>query len=147
MKSLFTITLTGLLVIFFSANLSAQEAPKPTKHDNPEWKWVVHVDYHSGKAGKAMDIIRDYYMKAQKKAGTPAPELIAVLETGQYDLMIIWNMTNGVEDLNWKISPNNIKWRAALNEVAGSKEKADEILAEYQTYVNSSKSELIRSFK
>lgn len=145
MKTLISLMATAAFVLICSFNIQAQdEAPKAKKFDNPEWKRVVYVDFHSGKMGKAMGIINDYYRKAAKKAGTPMPSMTAVMATGEHDLMIIWDMQDGVEDLNWDISPRNIKWRAALVEVCGGKEKADKIMAEYSACVSSSKSELIR---
>ncbi len=145
MKTMISLMASFAFLVICSINLQAQEeAPKAKKYDNPEWKRVVYVDYHSGKMGKAMGIINDYYRKAAKKAGTPMPSMTAVMETGEYDLMIIWDMQDGVEDLNWDISPGNIKWRTALIEVCGGKEKADEIMAEYSACISSGKSELIR---
>ncbi len=91
-----------------------------------------------------MDIVNNYYRKAAAKAGTPMPSMTAVMYSGEYDLMLIWDMQGGIEDMNWEINPNGIKWREALNEVAGSKEKADALREEYASYVRSSKSDIIR---
>jgi hypothetical protein len=145
MKTMISLLATAAFVLICSFNLQAQEeVPKAKKYDNPEWKRVVYVDYHNGKMGTAMKIIKKYYSPAGEKAGTPAPSLMAIMETGEYDLMIVWDMQDGVESLNWDISPNNIKWAKALEEVAGSKEKAQELRDKYSACVRSSTSELVR---
>jgi hypothetical protein len=146
MKNVISIFTTAALLILFTTSLSAQEERAPKKYDNPEWKRVVYVDYHSGKAGKAFKVINNYYEKAAEKAGTPRPSLMLRMETGEYDLMIIWDLQEGVESLNWEVSPSNIKWWKAFVEVAGSEEKANAIQEEYRSYVRSGKSELVRKF-
>ena len=145
MKTLISLMATAAFVLICTFNLQAQEeAPKAKKYDSPEWKRVVYVDFHNGKMGTAMKIIKKYYRPASEKAGTPGPSLMAVMETGEYDLMIVWDLQDGVESLNWDVSPNNIKWAKALEEVAGSKEKAQELRDKYSACVRSSTSDLVR---
>ena len=144
MKTLLSILSAAAFLLIATGSLSAQDEPTPKKLDNPQWKRVIYVDYHAGKMGRAREIIQNYHMKASEMSGTPAPELVLYLNTGDYDLMAIWALSEGIESLNWEVSPNSIKWRKAMNELAGGKEKADAIIAEYQSCIRNSKVELAR---
>lgn len=126
-SKLFAIPVAVLLLLGFN-DVTAQEAKRM---DNAQWKSVVMVDFHAGKEGRAQEIIDMYYRKAAEKAGTPTPELVIDLETGEWDMMIIWHMQGGIDDMNWEVHPNGVKWRQALNEVCGGEDKAAEILNEY----------------
>ena len=135
--------LTGVL-IFVSVSVSAQEERVAKKYDNPEWKNVFLIDYKSGKMERAREIIREYYAPATEKAGTSGPQMVMVLHSGEYDLMVIWAMEGGIEDMNWDINPNNIKWRNALIEIAGGKEEARKIMDEYSSCINRSTNYIAR---
>ena len=134
------ISITVLLALTPEMSYSQDMAPK--KMENPEWKRVVHVDYKAGKDSRALEIIDEYFRKAAVKAGTPQPQAAIRMNTGKYDLVLIWAMSGGVDDMNWEVSPNNAKWRTALNEVAGGADKAQEILDEYSSLIASSSSEV-----
>lgn len=144
MKSIVSILASTAFLLFSFSNLSAQTEMTAKKYDNPQWQRIVYVDYHAGMEGKARDIITDYFEKAAIKAGTTRPAARIEMSTGQYDNIYIWNMEGGLEDMNWEVSPTNIKWRQALVTIAGSEEKADAIQAEYRSCVRSSKVELGR---
>lgn len=141
MKTMFVKTILATVCLFFALQLSAQ-APTAKKYDNPKWRSVVYIDYHAGKAGRALEIIYEHFKKASDKAGTQTPISQLEMKTGEYDLILVWEMQGGIEDMNWEISPNNIKWREALNEQMGGKEKADELMTEYLSLIRSVKSEL-----
>ena len=130
--------LMGLFIVITSVSASAQEDTAAKKYDNPQWKRVVLVDYKPGQTNKAREIINNYHKKASKMAGTPGPEMILELHSGEYDLMAIWAMQGGIEDMNWEISPNNIRWRKAMNELAGGAAEAAAIMQEYSSLVNKS---------
>ncbi len=142
MKNYFSITL--LVGLFILAGVTDSSAQKAKKYDNPQWKNVVFVDYVSGKAGRANEIISDYYIPASTKAGISGPEMALVMQTGPWDVMIIWHMAGGLDDMNWDIHPNNVKWRKALSEICGGDDKASEILKEYASCVARSSSALGR---
>ncbi|WP_224489320.1 hypothetical protein [Robertkochia flava] len=140
MKSL-SLVLTALFTVLLFSNAEAQEAKK---YDNPEWYSFVYVDYHPGMMGEARDIINNYFKKASAQAGTPTPVMEISLAAGEYDMLIVWKMQDGVEGLNWQTSPNQIKWRNAMNELAGSPEKAEEIMAQYRKCLRASSSNMGR---
>lgn len=136
--------IVGTGVNFTESTAPLSNGPVAKKYVDPHWQRIVFVNYHSGKVGKARAIIENFYKKAAAMAGTSTPATELVMNTGEYDYILIWDLQEGVESLNWQISPDNIEWRKALVELAGGEEEADAIQAEYNSYVQSSKSELAR---
>ncbi len=116
------------LALFLTPSLYAQEG---VKRENPQWKRVVMMDYHADKKNRAIEIIDKYFKVASEKAGTPGPEVMVDFQTGSWDRMAIWGM-DGIESMNWVVSPSNQKWWAAMVELTGSEDKANEIWSEYQ---------------
>ncbi len=57
------------------------------------------------------------------------------MTTGDYDLLVIWHMKGGINDMTWDTSPDNIAWRSALDELSGGKEKAQKIIEQYRSYI------------
>jgi hypothetical protein len=135
--------MTTIAVFAFSFLMSSAYAQdmKAKKYDDPTWTQVVFVNYLPGKMSRAKEIIRDYFVPASKKAGTRSPSLTVDLTTGEWDMMIVWTMPN-VEEMNWEISPDNIKWMTALNEIAGNADKSKAIRDEYSSLVKNSTSYL-----
>lgn len=145
MKKILQVSLLiGLFIMLGSTSVTAQKVREAKKYDDPEWKRVVLIDYKAGQANRAREIVRDYYAPASKNAGTPGPQMVMEMHSGEYDIMAIWAMEGGIEDMNWDIHPNNIKWRNALNELAGGADKAVEIMKEYSGCVNKSTSYIAR---
>lgn len=108
------------------------------KYDDPQWYNIVYVDYLPGKYSKAMNIIDTYFRPATDQANTNAPKMLIELNSGPYDVMVVWHMKDGLEGMNWEVSPDNIKWRSALNSIAGGADKAGEILQDYEACIASS---------
>ncbi len=133
----------GICLVFGFQGMFAQEMTAK-KYDNPQWYNIVYVDYLPGKYNKARAIIQDYFIKASEQAGTPGPVMVLEMNSGPYDIMALWHMKDGIESMNWEVSPNDVKWRKALNEIAGSAEKASEIQKEYQSYIASSSNSIGR---
>ena len=136
--------LIGLSIMLSSSAVEAQDAMKPKKFDNPQWKNVILIDYKPGMMNKARDLIRNYHAKASEIAGTPGPETLMILESGEYDMMAIWGMSGGISDMDWDISPNNIKWRKAMNELAGGADEALKIMQQYSSCINRTTNYLAR---
>ncbi|WP_224484589.1 hypothetical protein [Robertkochia aurantiaca] len=143
MKTLRTLTLS-LGLIFMAGMLYAQEPMKAEKYDNPQWYYIVSVDYAPGKYDQAKKFIEDYFIKASEKAGTSGPVMALEMNSGTYDAMYIWHMKDGLDEMNWKTTADDVEWFKAMAELAGGQEKAQEIWQEYQSLVSSSKAELAR---
>ncbi|TRZ41847.1 hypothetical protein [Robertkochia solimangrovi] len=138
------ITKICIIICFLAAfAVDAQELTEK-RLENPEWLKVISLNMYPGTYDKAMDLMKTYFLEADKQAGLPAAELTMEMVTGEYDLVIVWKYENGIESLNWELSPETIKWYNALVGIAGSKEEADAILEEYWSYVKDSKVEISR---
>lgn len=129
MKKWFTcLTLTCLSVFCLTA--AAQDF-KAKKLDNPQWKRIFLIDFKPGKNDRANEIIRNYFMKADQTAGISGPSFAVDLMSGEWDILVAFDMKGGVDDLNWEISPDDEKWMKAMGTLAGSPEKAKAILDEW----------------
>lgn len=135
-----------LISLFICINfLSAQEEEMSAKkYDNPEYYMVSFLKFHPGKAGEANKIIDEYFAPSAQDAGVPGPFIHLDLITGEWDMMVIWHMKDGVESLNWEMSPDDIKWEKAFVKLAGGKEKGKEISQKWQSYLKTSKSQIAR---
>lgn len=134
------ITMLFLLVIIFYAGTDlsyAQEEMKAKRFENVEWKTVVHVKYFTGKRGRALEIIDNHFKKAGETAGTLKPVRYE-LSTGEWDLLLIWDMKGGIEDMTWESSPNGIAWRKAFNKQEGGADKAKALIDEYRGLISES---------
>lgn len=142
MNKYFKIAAGLALIVFFAHNAYSQDEGK--RYENPQWKRIVYVDYLPGKYNEARDLIKDYHRKASIKAGTPQPDMILEMNSGEWDIMIVWGMQGGISDLDWDVNPNGAKWRQAMNEIAGSKEDAQKIIDQYVNCISRSASEIAR---
>ncbi|WP_137090032.1 hypothetical protein [Mangrovivirga cuniculi] len=144
MKILTTITTAFIFVYFLMpCDIMAQEEMQPKKLENATWKEVVFVDFKPGKMGRALEIINDYFRKAADMSATSFPETMIELKTGPWDMMVVWSMKDGLDEMNWEVSPDNIKWRKAMEKIAkdeGASAKA--IWEEYQSLIARSSMQL-----
>ncbi len=92
---------------------------------------VVHIAFKPGKRTRAMEIITDYFIAASDAAGTAGPLYNIHYDTGKYDITIAWVLEGGFDDLMWYVSPDDLKWFAALAEQVGGEEEANAIWGEY----------------
>ena len=132
-RILLIIVITTLTM--FTSSAVSKEAKRFDK--NIQWKEVVKINFKIGKRDDALKIINDHFKPASVKAKTPQPQLQLEMFTGDYDLLVVWHMEDGINDLTWELSPDNIAWRSAFDELAGGKDKAKEILDEYRSYIES----------
>jgi hypothetical protein len=134
-RLILNLTITFIFLVFVMASANAQEM-KAKKLDNPQWKTVGFIKFKSGKSDRGREIIRNYYEKAAQKASTQTPAIAVDLVTGEWDMMVVWDMKEGLEEMNWEISPDNVKWMAALNEIAGGADKGKAILDEFSGLID-----------
>jgi len=50
-------------------------------------------------------------------------------------MMVVWDMKEGVDALNWQTSADDVKWMSAMSEVAGGADKAKAILDEWSSLI------------
>lgn len=115
----------------------AQEAV--TFGDDARYVRVEFVSYETGKAGEAYDIINNHFQPAGASVGLAGP-VIVHFQTGPWDAAFHWRLENGLADMEWRMSPNNVAFRAALAEQEGSDEAAAELFARYQSLITRSTS-------
>lgn len=130
---LFTITFSLLLGSSFAMAQDDDEGPQ-TQGDDAVYIRVTMVDYKPGMRADALQIIAEHFKPAGEAAGTAAPVAIH-FQTGEWDAAFHWRLEGGMADLEWYISPDNIKWMAALAEQEGGKTEAEELLAKYRGMV------------
>lgn len=135
MRALFTAAVAA--VLFVPAPLMAQqeEMAKAEKHENASWYAIEHIDFKPGQAEAALEIIKEHYAPAGAEAGTPGPVMHLEHRTGEWDLTVIWHMKGGPGDMEWKRSPDDVKWEEKFVEMVGGEKKAKEIGEEFASYV------------
>ena len=125
--------LAACMALFFGSTTTlAQETA--TYGDDAAYIRVVFVSYKPGKAGEAYGIINDHFAPAGMAAGLPGPVAIH-FQSGPWDAAYHWRLDDGLADLEWRISPNNVAFRAALIANEGSEEAADEIIDRYDSLI------------
>ena len=118
--------------------VQAQQEMKAKKYDNPKWLTVVFIKFSENKYSRAKEIITNYFEKAGQKAGTPSPSLVLDVMSGEWDMMLTWDMKNGIDEMNWETSPDDVKWMKAMGEIVGGPDKAKAILDEYTSLITRS---------
>ncbi|MAN59128.1 MAG: hypothetical protein CMC08_04750, partial [Flavobacteriaceae bacterium] len=66
------------------------------------------------------------------------------MATGEYDMMVAFPMDQGIESLNYEMSPTDIQWMTEMSKIAGGQEKAMAKLQEFYSYVDKMDSNLAR---
>lgn len=130
------------IMIFIAGNTHAQEELKPQKYENVTWHRVVLVDYKPGQVSRAKEIMTQY-QAASDAVNLKGPERYW-METGEYDLMLVWTMEGGPSDLEWDRSPNSIKWRTQMIKQLGSEEALKKLQQEYSSLITNSTSYISR---
>lgn len=132
----------AIAILFSSQLLSAQEM-KAKKIENPVWVKMVFIKFQPGKMDKAKTLIKDYFAKADQNAGIKAPSAYH-MTTGSYDMVVIWEMEEGLETLNYEMTPDDVKWIGEMSKIAGSQEMAMKKLDEFYSYLEDWKTEIAR---
>ncbi len=114
-----------------------EELPQAQKFENLEWYILVHVQYESGQADKALKMIKEQFAPAYEASGAKMPKIFRC-HSGRWDPVIIWHLPNGISDMEWQVSPLDAKWYAAFAEQVGGMEAAQELFSEYQEMVEDS---------
>ena len=106
-----------------------------TQGEDARYVEAVAIKYKPGKRERAIEIINEYFAPATEKAGTADPMLVLHMQTGRWDVIVIWEMAGGMADLEWYRSPENVQWYGAFIEIAGGEEEAGAIMEEYDSTV------------
>ena len=125
----------AVIVFLIGANYSFGQEMKAEKYENPEWVAISYIKFKPMKKDPAMGIVENYFAKADEDAGIDPP-VTYHLAFGDYDMMVIWDMKDGVETLNYKMTPEDAEWMKSMAKIAGGQDKAMAKLEEFMSYVD-----------
>ena len=131
-----------LLAITFALSLGStyavaqddDDGGPQTQGDDAVYLSITFVEYKAGKRSDAFQIIAEHFKPAGKKAGVRGPVAIH-FQTGEWDAAFHWRLEGGMADLEWFVSPDNVKWMEALAEQEGSEEAAEAVIADYRSMI------------
>ena len=102
---------------------------------------VVYIKFKPGKRARAIEIMNEYFAPASA-VSAGGPRAVLHFETGKWDIVILWELKGGFDDLMWSVSPEDLTWHATFSEIAGGEEEADAIWDEYISYMANSQTEV-----
>ena len=114
-----------------AAPVSAEE--KPAKFENVSWARLEFLKFKPGKRVRAGEILEYNFAPARRDAGLPQAQGLH-LATGEWDMIYVYPMQGGPNEMEWEVSPEDIAFETALRKRIGEK-KADALLAEWQSLV------------
>lgn len=129
----FKTTITAVILVFVTIVSYAQEI-KAEKYENPQWVSISYIKFKPMMKDPAMGIIENYFMKADQDAELDAP-VSYHFPMGKYDMMVVWEMKDGLETLNWKTTPDDAKWMNSMAKITGGPDKAMAKLEEFMSYI------------
>lgn len=136
-KLVLALSAIGLAVSIPTAPVIAQDAAAPERMEGVTWARVVMTKFKTGKRPRAMEIIENYFAKADSMTGKKSGIHGIHLNSGEWDVIYVFPMEGGPNDLTWATSPGDIAWMAQMTKLAGSEEKAKAILDEFDSLVQS----------
>lgn len=136
--------IAAFVVAFATLPVAAQEElPQAKKFESPEWFFIVHVQFESGEAEKALELIKKHFTPPAEVSGLTMPKIFRC-HTGEWDAVMLFRLADGISQMEWEISPMDVKWFAALAEQEGGMEAAQKIYSEYEGMIEDWDVELVR---
>ena len=133
------------LVFILCFNFTSAQETTAQKLENLKWYTVVLLKYEDGKMEAAQKIINDYFKPSDADMGGGGPVLELDLLFSDWDQLVVFPMEDGIQTLEWKVTPRDIEWRKAFAKRVGSEEKAQQIYKEFESYIKDYKSLLART--
>ncbi len=134
----------GVMVAVSALPVAAQEEmPQAKKFDNPNWYYLIHVQFESGKADEAVKMLKEHFFPAGEAAGVKMPKIFRTA-SGEWDLIMLFHLEEGISELDWEVTPSDLKWYQAFIELEGDMEAAQKIFDEYDDMIERWNVELIR---
>ena len=136
-KSILLAAALSLPLAAFSAPAMGQDSGemKAERMEGVTWARVALTKFKPGKRERAIEIIKDYFAKADGMTGKASGVHGIHLNTGEWDVMYVFPMKGGPSDMTWLTSPDDIEWMNAMVKLTGSREKAIEIIAEFDSLI------------
>jgi len=125
-----------IVALVLSSTIVLAQDDGPRKRQNVEYIEITYVSYKPHRLNEARAIIADHFIPASQKAGTPGPKSVIHFQTGEWNVAFIWALEDGMADLEWTmVSPNFVKWKAALDELAGGEDEGSAIIDSYNATI------------
>jgi len=142
-RSFVAIAATAALT-FFALPAAAQddEGGPITQGEDAHYVSVTYVKFHTGKRERAMEIISEHFVPASEKAGLAGPLGTIHFQTGEWDMLVAWDLDGGMADLEWYRSEDDIKWWNSLVEQEGGEEAADALMGEYLSLIDEAETDV-----
>ena len=125
-----TIVLVLSLILMAGAVAAQEMEMKAKKYEDPTWYQIVNVRFEAGEMDDALKLIEGHFIPAAQAAGTSPPEMTFIHHSGPWNVTWVWKL-DGLGDLEWEMSPDDVKWMKALAEQAGGMDAAMEIWESY----------------
>ena len=113
-----------------------------TQGDDAKYLRITYVMFKSGQREAGMQNLSEHLVPATEKAGTSPPMLAIHFQSGKWDAAFIWALEGGMADLEWYRSPNDVKWFAALSELAGGPEEGAAVWQSFMDTVAEAQTEV-----
>ncbi len=114
---------------------AAQEANTPQRMEDVTWARVVMTKFKQGKRARAMEIIENYFAKADNQTGRDSGIHGIHFDTGDWDAVYVFPMNGGPSDMTWATSPDDIAWMGEMAKLAGGQEQAMAIIEEFDSLI------------
>lgn len=124
----------ALAAIAAPAGVQAQDTAAPAA-ENLTWARVAMTRFHAGKRDRGLEIIKNYFAKADAASGVDSGAHGIHMETGQWDVIYVFPMKGGPGDMAKRGTPEDAKWMEQMIKLAGSKEAAEKIIAEFDSLI------------
>ena len=134
MKKLFSILFISLAISSFGQN---KEGFK-----DYDWFQAKYIKFKPGKASEARRLLHEYLYKANEISG----RLVLTFESdmGEWDHIAYLHLKDGPEQLSYENAEIETKWWNAVVKLAGSEQRAKEIIEEYNNCILNEKYNLVR---
>lgn len=134
-----------MVLVFCFSFVNAQEEMTAKKLENPQFYYVTLVKFEDGKMKDAKKIINDYFIPTDTESGHQPPIAEMDLLFSEWDHIVIFPLEEGLEALEWEMTPRNVEWMKNLHKRAGGPEKAKEITDNFESYIKDYKTILART--
>ncbi len=110
--------------------------------ENYDWFQAKYIKFKPGKAAEARQLLHDYLYKANEITG----RLVLTFESdmGDWDHIAYLHLKDGPKQLSYENADIETKWWNAVLTLAGSEQKAREIIEAYTNCILTEKHNLVR---
>ena len=137
-----TVTVVSLLVLAaIAAPADAQGVPEAEMREGVTYYQQTYIKFLPGKAEEGKAIIEDHLAPATRAAGTDFVFFEPM--TGEWDMIVFFEMEDGVGEMAWEVSPAESRYRAALVEAVGGMDEARALIGRYGATLAEGRSDLV----